>query len=413
MSSGRLRRALRVAVAAGGLLLVLLVALATYVKLAPLPRYQVRPSTDRVELTPERIDRGRRIAAMRCLDCHLDNSTGRATGRRMTEIPEAMGTSYAANLTADPKTGIGEWTDGELVYTLRTGVARDGRLLVPWMPRLRGMADEDVRSVVAYLRSGDALFAPTKTTNESSPSMLARALLQFKWKPAPMPDAPIDAPPMAETIAYGGYVVDGLAGCWACHSGDFTRLNHEEPRLTPGYLAGGTELVDASGSTVISPNITLDAETGIGKWSADDFAHALRTGVRPDGSVLRYPMPQYAELTDDEIAAAYSYLRSVPAVQAGRPKPSVGLKGTSDHEHPNGSTLYRKYGCSSCHGDEGVGIADLRAASKRFPTDAELEAWIRRPSKLRPGVRMPDYDGVIKDEHFPPLIQHVRQLERP
>jgi hypothetical protein len=115
-------------------------------------------------------------------------------------------------------------------------------------------------------------------------------------------------------------------------------------------------------------------------------------------------MPRYAELTDEEVSAAYAYLRTVPPVLAVRKRASAA-GATSPQEG-----VYRKYGCNACHGLDGVGNADLRRATEHYPSDAELEAWIRHPSRLKPGTRMPDYEGIIASEDFPALVQHVRTL---
>jgi mono/diheme cytochrome c family protein len=224
-----------------------------------------------------------------------------------------------------------------------------------------------------------------------------------------MPTQPIEASKPSDRVAYGKYIVQDLAGCWTCHSGDPAKLNHDHPESTTGYLAGGAKLEDKAGTPVLSSNITPDDRTGIGRWSGDDFVRAVREGVRPDGIPLRYPMLPYVELSDDDVRAVLAYLRTVPPIVAVSPAPHEQRAGA-----PAGSTrgeaLYGKYGCRACHGDRGVGTGDLRRAATDFPRDDELEAWIRRPSRVRPGTKMPDFEGVIAKEDFAPLIDHVRSL---
>jgi mono/diheme cytochrome c family protein len=390
----------------------LVAALAAYVRLAPLPRYPVSATDETVERTPERLRQGARIASMRCLDCHLDPVTGHATGRALNEIPGILGVSRSANITGNRESGIGAWTDGELMYTLRTGIARDGRLLPPWMPRLRRLPDEDLRALIAFLRSGApaveagvGVGAPSR----SEWNVLGRALFRFAWRPAPIPPAPIARPDPSDPIAYGKYVVQDLAECWSCHSGDFAKLDHVRPEKTKGYLAGGTKMQDKAGGPVVAANITPDAATGIGRWSEREFVRAIRDGIRPDGRPLRYPMAPYVELSEPEVLAVLAYLRTVPAIRSERvareERPDIG-RAPSDHGH----ALYAMYGCRACHGDLGVGMGDLRHAAEHFPDDAAIEAWIRHPSRLRPGTKMPDFDGIIRPEDFPALIKHVRSL---
>jgi hypothetical protein len=128
---GRLRKDLRWGVAA---LAVAAAGLATYIAFAPLPRYPPHPLTLTLEATPARLARGKQLANMLCLQCHLDPETGVATGKRMAEVPPAFGVAYPANVTQDESSGIGGWTDGQLVAFLRTGVTRDGRFVPVWMP---------------------------------------------------------------------------------------------------------------------------------------------------------------------------------------------------------------------------------------------------------------------------------------
>jgi hypothetical protein len=77
-------------------------------------------------------------------------------------VPAQFGAAHSANITSDPETGIGTYTDGELAYLLRTGVTRDGRYTPPWMVKVPNMADEDVLGVIAFLRSDDPLVRPIK-----------------------------------------------------------------------------------------------------------------------------------------------------------------------------------------------------------------------------------------------------------
>jgi mono/diheme cytochrome c family protein len=427
-----------------GALIVSALGLAAYVHFAPLPRHPVSSiRSGPIAATPERVARGRVIFEMRCIDCHLDPTTARASGRRMVETSAQLGTSHSANITRDPGAGIGAWTDGELAYVLRTGIGHDGRLLPPWMPRLAGMSDEDLDALIAFLRSEDPALLPSGNQSplaapsgavrargtpgrgsanrsggprssararegarqQAEWSFIGKALQHFVWRPAELPRGPVVAPPLTDRVAYGRYVVQDLAECWVCHSGEFQGLDRDHPEQTAGYLAGATSLHDSAHSLVVSANITPDLETGIGSWSERDLARALRDGVRPDDGRLRYPMPRYRGLGDAELAAVYAYLRTVPPFRQriARALP-VSPQGTT------GRALYERYGCPSCHGADGVGIADLRQASARFPTDDALEAWIRHPSRIRPGARMPDFDGVIPEGDFPPLMRYVRTL---
>ena len=107
-------------------------------------------------------------------------------------------------------------------------------------------------------------------------------------------------------IKQGEYVYRA-ASCYGCHT-------DEKSGGKP--LAGGHALVTPFG-TFYSPNITPDAETGIGRWSERDFVRALREGKSPSGDNYypSFPYPSYTKLTDDDMRALWAYLRSVPAVK--------------------------------------------------------------------------------------------------
>jgi mono/diheme cytochrome c family protein len=238
------------------------------------------------------------------------------------------------------------------------------------------------------------------------PSFLVKFLCRVAWKPYPFPDKPIAPPPAGDKVAMGRYLTHQL-GCFACHSADFKKLDELNPEKSLGYLGGGNKLLDMSGQTIVAPNITFDAETGIGKWTEEQFVRALREGFKPDGAPLRYPMVKAPSLAPAEASAIYAYLKSAPVIRNPRPPEPARpeLRALSD-----GERVYLKYQCHSCHGLTGVGLADLRNADKKYPKDEALKAWIQKPSKIKPNTKMPDWDGVIADAEYTPLMAFVRKL---
>jgi cytochrome c2 len=79
----------------------------------------------------------------------------------------------------------------------------------------------------------------------------------------------------------------------------------------------------------------------------------------------------------------------------------------------SGEAIFRSYQCTSCHGDKGLGVCDLRSAGTDYRTDADLAAFIREPSRFVPGTKMPTWNGVLRDADYPPLIAYVRSLQNP
>ncbi len=380
-----------------------------YVAVTGIPKYEPRRLEIRVPVTPEKVERGRKYALILCAECHRDPTTRRLTGKRLVDLPPEFGVAYSKNITQDPVKGIGRWTDGELIVLLRTGIDRTGQYLPPWMPKFPNLSDDDLEGIVAFLRSDDPLVAPTALDppGKTRPSYLSKLLTHTVFRPLPFPKARIVAPAATEKVAYGRYLSSSL-GCFTCHSADFKTMNELEPEKSKGYMGGGNSLYDQTGAVVRSANITFDEETGIGKWSEAGFVRALRAGVRPDRKVLLYPMTPIPELTEEDAAALYAYLKTVPRIRNAVARPQYRAAADASE----GKKLYYRYGCTSCHGEKGVGIADLRQATQHYPTDAGLEAWIKNPSAFKPGTRMPTWDGVIPESEFPALIEYVKELGR-
>jgi mono/diheme cytochrome c family protein len=381
-------------------------AAAAYVAVSPLPHYPVAKVDFPVDVTPERVSRGKRSVEMLCAGCHMDSTTGALTGKRMPDLPQQFGEAWSRNITAHPVKGIGSWTNGEIAYLLRTGVARDGRYTPPWMVKLPNASDEDLRDIIAFLRSDDPLVQPRDVGNhESRPSFFTKFLARVAFKPFPYPAHEIVAPAREDKVAYGRYLVNSRLLCFDCHSRDFATNDELHPEKSPGYLGGGNAMTDVGGKVVYTANLTPDPETGIGGWTGEQFRRALKDGIRPDNRPLRYPMVPYRPLTDEEADAIFAYLRSVPALR-NEVKPPETYVVAGDR----GKQVYYAYGCNGCHGDTGHGQYDLRKGPAKYPTDDELIAWIKHPERVRPGIAMPTWDGVIKEEEYSPLAGYVRTL---
>jgi len=280
-----------------------------------IPSYEVEPIDHQVIATPEQVERGKKLALMLCVNCHRDPNTGALTGTRMVDVPAEFGEIYSPNITQDKEHGIGEWTDSELLYLLRTGIKRDGQYAPPYMAKLPTMADADIDALIAFLRSGDPLVTPNPTPDRpSAPSVLTKLLCQVAWEPFPMPDAPIARPDTADQLALGKYLAHNL-DCFSCHSADFKTNNFLIPEQSPGYFGGGNTLLNREGQVMLSSNLTPDPETGIGNWSEEAFIRAVKYGLKEGEPALQYPMIPYAALTDTEASAIYQYLKTIPPIE--------------------------------------------------------------------------------------------------
>ena len=245
----------------------------------------------------------------------MDPNTGKLTGRKMDEIGQ-FGAIYSRNITQDPEHGIGKWTDGEIAYLLRTGVKPDGRFL-PIMAKLSKMSDEDLQSIISFLRSGNGWVQADNTrVPDSKYSFFAKFLTNIKAiKPMDYPIGPVPQPDTTNAVKWGEYVSLYRVECYACHSKDFASDDFSNPPKSEGFFGGGNKFDLPGGKKIYSLNLTMDNETGIGTWSEADFVKAIKTGVLPNNQPsLRQPMKPYADLTDGEAKAIYAYLKTIPQI---------------------------------------------------------------------------------------------------
>jgi mono/diheme cytochrome c family protein len=208
---------------------------------------------------------------------------------------------YTANITPDPDTGIGTWTDEELIAAIREGKGKEGKIIFPPMPvpTYNNMSDDDVKAIVAYLRTVKPVH---NEVPESKYSIPQQAMPPAKGLPAP-----------TEKVAYGGYIANALAHCFECHTPagpggapDMTKMG-----------AGGFPIPLGPGMVVNTANITPDPETGIGKWTDEEIKKAMTEGVRPGGGKIAPPMPFmfFKNMTDEDLDAVVAYLRSIPPIK--------------------------------------------------------------------------------------------------
>jgi mono/diheme cytochrome c family protein len=295
---------------------LLLLAFVTFISVRGIPKYEPKDPGLKVGLTTERIEHGRKLASVLCIECHADSKTRQLTGKFMDDIPADFGKVYSRNITQDMDAGIGRWTDGQIAYLLRTGVTADGEYIPPYMPKFNHMSDEDIASIIAFLRSDNhAVKASKVEAPKSEPSFLTKFLSTVAFHPMEYPAQVISTPDITNQVEYGKYLVNARLQCYACHSKDFKTNNEAEPEKSEGYLAGGNAMLNHQRQGIRTANITMDPETGIGNWTEEQFVKAIRGGHTPDGRALRYPMLPYSVLEEPEARAIYAYLKTVPPVK--------------------------------------------------------------------------------------------------
>jgi hypothetical protein len=259
------------------------------------------------ERTPERLARGRYLVqgALGCEVCHSSRDWSRHGAPIMAgmelagqplPIPDFPGTIVAPNLTQDSDTGSASWTDDQIARAIREGIKHDDTTLFPIMPyrEYRRISDEDLASVVVYLRS----LSPVR--NSLPPSQI-NFPVNYLVRSAPEPITEVvPAPNLTDTVARGKYLVSVGCGC------------HNVVDKLP--YAGGERLRGPWGD-VFSPNITPDP-SGINYYSESGFITVIRTGyvgARKLNSIM--PFGDLKNLTDDDLKAIFAYLQTMPPVK--------------------------------------------------------------------------------------------------
>jgi hypothetical protein len=283
----------------------------------PLIGPKARPLTSRTfERTPQRLERGRYIAMALsgCLYCHsghdwaapgsplVPGTEGAGEVQPETDLP---GRIVAPNLTPDPETGAGKWTDDQLARSIREGIGHDGRALFPMMPytHYREMSDEDLASVIVYLRSLPAVRRELPKTEIMFP---VKYLIRGVPEPVTSPVGEDAA--TSDLVKRGAHLVN-LAGCSDCHT----------PRARGDNVHGmdfaGGAILSGPWGNVASANLTPDP-TGIPYYDEALFVQVLHSGyvqARPVHPTM--PATVYTNLTDSDLKAMFAYLRTLKPVK--------------------------------------------------------------------------------------------------
>ena len=282
-------------------------------------------AAERIKATPERLARGQYLVnhVGACLDCHSERTLAYALPIK----PESVGargfvwdarsgfpgTLAASNLTPDPDTGLGKWTDGEILRAIREGVDREGNALFPIMPytHLRNLSDDDGKAIVAYLRT-------LKPIRYERPKKDLDPPLNFVEKFVPEPlTGPVAAPDRKDTVAYGKYLTQ-IASCTECHT-----PKDDKGNALPGQdFAGGWEM-HTPWFRVVTANITPHPNTFVGRATKEEFIGRFRAWANldaatapeaPKGRNTLMPWIAYSKMTDEDLGAIYDYLKTVKPV---------------------------------------------------------------------------------------------------
>lgn len=271
-----------------------------------------------VEINDEKIERGRYLAnhVVVCVHCHSPQRLDRFANPSVPEEAYHGGTLagegfpgalYPENLTP---VGMGDWSDGEIARATIEGVGKDGSALFPVMPYgdYRHLSEEDLASIIAYLRSLPA-------AGEKRPEGYLNFPLNLIVRTIPESATPAAEPDREDAVAYGRYLAE-VAGCRSCHSPDATPRN---------AFTGGGEFPLENGIVIRSVNLTPDPETGLGHWTEEQFVVRFKMYAAPEAREMtneevgyRTVMPwiEYSGMSEEDLKAIYAYLQTLEPVKA-------------------------------------------------------------------------------------------------
>lgn len=240
-----------------------------------------------IEGTPQQITRGEMLVGSLCSSCHSTNHSLPPTGNTnmLADIPMPLGETWPPNLT--PAGRIDDWTDGELQRAIREGTNPDGhRLPVMSAQTFRNFSQDDLDSIVAYLRSLEPIEnnLGEPKTRLSILAMVMTTLGALPLKDLPESNVPPPAVPIEPTARYGEYIA-AFTDCVVCHGENFVDG-------TSSILPNGPDL------------------RHVKDWQPEQFVHAMRTGITPDGRIMSDDMPwlAFSKMHDVELIALYEYL---------------------------------------------------------------------------------------------------------
>ena len=241
--------------------------------------------------------------------CHTDTKNDGAflAGGRPINTP--FGTFFGTNISPDPATGIGKWTDEDFVRAMTKGLSPEGNQYFPVFPytSFHNITQEDLIALKAYLFSIPAVYQKNIPHDLILP--FGRQALLMIWKNVVWsPQTFISNPEQTKSWNRGAYIAQALAHCGECH--------------TPRNLLGGLKTyLHFSGSKEgpegeLAPNITPHKITGIGDWTKVDISYFLETGMKPDGDYTQGLMAEVIEhgyyyLKVEDLDAVAEYLISL------------------------------------------------------------------------------------------------------
>ncbi|MEA2940704.1 MAG: hypothetical protein QOD09_1233 [Bradyrhizobium sp.] len=364
---------------------------------------------------PALVKRGRALAATgNCSDCHTVRGAKPFAGG--LPVPTPFGVIYSSNITPDPGTGIGRWAEAAFRRAMRSGVGRDGRHLYPTFPydHFTNVSDEDDRALYAYLMTRQPVYAPARANQLPFPLdqrfVIAGWKLLFLRREIWQPEAGKSA-----EWNRGGYLVEGLAHCGACHT---PRNALGAERASAPFAGGDVDNWHAYAINAQSPSPV--------PWDADALFMYLRDGWHPDHGVARGPMaPVVSNLSsvpESDVRAIATYMAGwfgAPTPDRKRRGDEVLTQAKSPATPPleigaAGASIYAA-ACAGCHETNRplpYGGVNLGLSTAISSPDARNAANIVlsgvRPVEGERSPIMPGFAASMSDGQIAALLNYLR-----
>jgi mono/diheme cytochrome c family protein len=379
---------------------------AGFAAIALWPQLEPIAPPPRIAFTPQDIRNGAALAAIgNCDVCHTLPGGDFYAGGRALRTP--FGVVYATNITPDPATGIGRWSEEAFRRALRAGVARDGHHLYPVFPydHFIDVNDEDAHALYAFLMTRTPVEAPARPDDLRFPYSW-RPALAF-WKLAYLRHDGFK--PQATQSAdwnRGGYLVEGLAHCGACH----TPRNAQGAERQDQKFAGG----DAEGWDAPALNGASPAPV---PWTSEQLFAYLRRGIDDHHGAAAGPMApvthNLARVSESDVRAIATYVASiVGAAPAPRDKPAPPAQSGAASAQSSAAAIYVG-ACSGCHSDRpgsaAIDLAHSTAVHASDPRNAiNVVLFGITPSAGEHGAQMPPFAPALTDRQIAEVLAYVR-----
>jgi mono/diheme cytochrome c family protein len=359
-----------------------------------------------------KITRGKQLVdAGDCVSCHTQKDGGKKfAGGRAVETP--FGVIYSPNITPDPETGIGGWSDEQFYQAMHDGIGPDGERLYPAFPYpyFTKLTRDDVMAMRAYLNTLPAVKNRPREADLTWPlnhRVFMRGWNMLFFTPGSFkPD-----PDKSAEWNRGAYLVEGAAHCGACH----TPKNFLGADKTARALDGGAI------QDWFAPKIAGALRDGTGGWSVADIAEYLKTGRNKfsgaAGLMAEVVANSTSKLPDSDLHAIATYVKDMRRDKHPSPPPPPEAKKPSP-KMAAGEAIFTD-SCSACHGGDGKGtpglfppLAGNANVQQRDPTTvirvilngARTVATDKAPTT----AAMPAYNWKLKDDEIAAVASYVR-----